>query len=450
MAKTMEWQRLLASQRLGRPRQGPEGAAQKPRTEFSRDYDRVIFSSAFRRLQDKTQVFPLARSDYVRTRLTHSLEAASVGRSLGLLAGAEIRRRDRALKNLITDHDIGAIVATAALAHDIGNPPFGHAGEAAIQDWFDRNPDRVGWKRPFLAAQREDLRKFEGNAFGFRTLCCLQNPDQRGGMQLTWATLGAFTKYPRPSVIRGKGEGVSGKKFGFMYSERGLFEELAAGLGLLPKPGGGWCRHPLAFLSEAADDICYRVMDVEDGFKAGVVSYDQLVELHGPLAVWQENRLAQVPDKYRKAEYLRATSIDRFIREAFEVFRENQDRIIQGRFDEALVSCVPSARSLNAFKDVGKNNVYCMREVVEVEASGFKIIGGLLSAFMDAIEDTFRRRGKRTVRSRTLLQLLPTGGVEFERIDWYNRALHAVDFVAGMTDSYAVHLYERIAGTRLR
>jgi dGTPase len=175
----MDWTRLLSTQRLGQETQGKD--ASPPRTEFSRDYDRLIFSSAFRRLQDKTQVFPLAKSDYVRTRLTHSLEVASVGRSLGMLAAERILRRDSALEGYIVSQDVGTIVATACLAHDIGNPPFGHTGESAIQEWFESSA--ILGRGGINGAERQDLLKFEGNAQGFRTLCTLQQAPQRGGLQ---------------------------------------------------------------------------------------------------------------------------------------------------------------------------------------------------------------------------------------------------------------------------
>ncbi|BCX81295.1 dGTPase [Methylomarinovum caldicuralii] len=443
--KRMDWHRLLSTRRLGKASTAPGG--QPPRTEFARDYDRLIFSSAFRRLQDKTQVFPLAKSDYVRTRLTHSLEVASVGRSLGMLAAEVIRRREPDLRDTVVPQDVGTLVAAACLAHDIGNPPFGHAGEDAIREWFAAWPGL----KTLGAGEREDLLRFEGNAQGFRILTVLQNPGQPGGLQMTCAMLAVMAKYPRASVVDpAQAQGAGGRKFGFFQSEVGLFREVAETVGLPPKPGGGlaWHRHPLAFLLEAADDICYHVIDIEDGFKAGVVDFATLYQLHHPfLEQRHRQRLERLDDPAQRASYCRSVTIDRVIRQAVAVFERRYDEVLTGRFDAPLLDHIDQAAAFAAFKQVAESRVYYARPVVEVKACGFEVIAGLLDAFVHAIEDA--AGGSPSSRSRTLLQLMPRPLADPAGLPLYQRLLLATDFIAGMTDSYAVELYQRIRGIAL-
>lgn len=443
----MDWKKLLSTQRLGSQKQHDREQGD-PRTDFNRDWDRIIFSSAFRRLQDKTQVFPLAKSDYVRTRLTHSLEVASVGRSLGMQAADVILRKQPDLKDSISAHDIGAIVSTACLAHDIGNPPFGHAGESAIQEWFMGNDSAL---EGLSEQERQDLLMFEGNAQGFRSLTRLQYFPQVGGMQLTSAILGTFTKYPRASAVdEPQLKGISGKKFGFMRSEADLFQELADELGLLRKTGSSmaWHRHPLAFLVEAADDTCYHIMDVEDGFKAGVVSFDELRSLYEPWLTPEQLAKAEKYDNLqRRAEYFRALTVGEVIKEAIEVFDANYDGLMSGAFDDELSSLFQRASQFKAFKDLAIKKVYSARPVIEVEACGFEVIGGLLDAFVNAVQ--FKAKGGNIgkVRSRTLLGLLPQRSDD--EISSYEQLLAVTDYVSGMTDSFAVELYQRIRGISL-
>jgi dGTPase len=453
MGDEMEWCKLLSVKRLGRAYE-PAGSEPLPRTEFTRDYDRIIFSSAFRRLQDKTQVFPLAKSDYIRTRLTHSLEVASVGRSLGMMAAETIFARDKDMATSVVAQDIGSVVAVACLAHDIGNPPFGHAGEDAIQEWFE--PGREGAKYTGVLAndsQRLDLQKFEGNAQGFRTVAKLQFPDQTGGMQLTSAVLGAFTKYPRESCVQGEqAQGKSGNKFGFMQAETALFEELADELGLISKPGTGraWHRHPLSFLVEAADDICYHVMDIEDGFRAGVVKFEELRALHMPwLSEKNLRRADALGEDKRRAEYFRAVTVNALIHEMVAAFTDSYDGLMNATFDDELAKRIEHAEAFQRFKSVAKHQVYCAKPVVEVEACGFEVISGLMSAFVGAVENKAQHPEKPASRARTLLSLMPDGGASFDAMSPYDRLIRVTDFVSGMTDSYAVDLYQRIRGISL-
>lgn len=446
----MDWTKLLSTKRLGQVA-ATEANAPTPRTAFTRDYDRIIFSPAFRRLQDKTQVFPLAKNDYVRTRLTHSLEVASVGRSLGILAAECVLRKQPELNGRVEPHDVGTIVATACLAHDIGNPPFGHAGESAIQEWFEATT-ALG-SGGINGAEATDLLEFEGNAQGFRTLCTLQQWPQRGGLQLTCAALGSFTKYPRASVVdEAQREGISANKFGFMQSEAALFEELAEELGLLRKYGSAmaWKRHPLAFLVEAADDICYHVMDIEDGFRSGYVTYEELDALHRPwLSAEQLQRAQSIESRGRRAEYFRAVTVGAMVYEAVQVFEHHYEGLMNGAFDDELSANMPRAREFKMFKSLAKSKVYRARPVLEVEACGFEVIAGLLGSFVDAIDVKARKRPTGKARARTLLALVPGAGGDIEKLSPYERLLLATDFVSGMTDSFAVELYQRIRGISL-
>lgn len=447
----MEWAKLMSSNRLGRLEEAVE--LDGTRSPFQRDFDRILFSSAFRRLQDKTQVFPLAKNDYVRTRLTHSLEVSSVGRSLGVMVGSELLMRHVELRELGLDTShFGTVVAAACLAHDIGNPPFGHAGESAIQDWF-RTPSvdhQYLCGRGLGAGQQEDLKRFEGNAQGFRILTRLQFPSQPGGMQLTAPVLGTFAKYPRLSVVKAPGRsGASGKKFGFLQHDQESFRAVAGVLGLKKKAEGAWCRHPLAFLMEAADDICYRIMDVEDGFRSGHLAFSDALQLfEGVLDSSSLSRLSGIPSDKHKVEYLRAKAIDNAITQVVKVFLDREEKLLDGSFDEDLMSNIPQAAAYKAFKDLAKTKVYCVRPVVEIEASGFKVIAGLLETFMDAIKNISARGEDASSRSKTMVKFL-TEGTCHPGMEAYEQALAATDCVSGMTDSFALTLYQRIHGISL-
>lgn len=441
----MDWEKLLSSTRIGKVGECKE--EKKPRTDYTRDYDRIIFSSAFRRMQDKTQVFPLAKSDYIRTRLTHSLEVASVGRSLGMLAAEIIIENNPALEKKINPHHIGTIVASACLAHDIGNPPFGHAGETAIQEWFKRSDYQKG----LSPAERADFEKFEGNAQGLRILCTLQQSPQRGGMQLTAATLGTFTKYPCASDIDGNQcQGISGKKFGFMQSESETFNEIANELGLIAKSGRklAWHRHPLAFLVEAADDICYRIIDVEDGFKSGKISFEEVHDLHRPFIKDEDfKETNNLIDKKQRVECFRTHSIDKILRSAIDVFKKNYDGLMSGKFDKDLIENIDNADNFKKFSEICKEKIYVSRSVLEIEACGYEVIGGLLDIFTSAIEA--KANGNIKGQDKVIYHLLPDAPTDISKYSPYERMLLATDFISGMTDSFAVELYQKIKGIKL-
>ena len=448
----MEWERLICAKRLGRLDAPAEESG--PRSPFQRDYDRILFSSAFRRLQDKTQVFPLAKSDYVRTRLTHSLEVSSVGRSLGVMVGDAIVKSSPELrKRGVTAGDFGTIVATACLAHDIGNPPFGHAGESAIQDWFTRPGKGLEYvERNGLQKQpKTDFQKFEGNAQGFRVLTRLQFPSQKGGMQLTCAVLGAYMKYPRASHIEGElADGISGKKFGFIEEDQENFEKLASELGLVQNGTmPAWHRHPLAFLVEAADDICYRIMDVEDGFRTGHLAYSEIESLFEDVLDGESmSRLKDMSSEKHKVEYLRAKAINVAINEVVDVFMANQSGLLSATYDKELLEDIPLASGFKAFKTLAKKKVYNVRPVVEIEACGFRVIGGLLECFLDAVDDAASKGEAMTSRSRTVIGLMPEGSWKVG-MDFAERIAAVTDTVSGMTDSYALTMYQRLYGISL-
>ncbi len=442
MGKRKIWEKLLSSERLGAGK--APGTAE--RTAFQQDYDRIVFTSAFRRMKDKTQVFPLSKSDYVRTRLTHSLEASCVGRSLGAVVGREIIAR-HGLQH-VESGDFGAIVAAACLAHDIGNPPFGHAGEDAIREWF-RTSGLLD-RHPFTPAQRADFERYEGNAQGFRIVTRLQSP-ANPGLQLTSAVLATFTKYPRPSHLAAELDGKSGKKFGFFQHDAEAFQRVARSTGLIERiPNTAWRRHPLAFLVEVADDTCYLIVDLEDAAKLGFVPYKDAECLLADLAgnTVSGRRLERLHDPKERLEYLRAKAIGCLLESAAAVFLENEEAILSGAFDDELLGQSPIAVPLQAILKLAKETIYNARPALEIETAGFEVLGALLGLFTDAVEAR-AGHGRFTTRERMLLKLLPAqflGHGGEPQADPYLRLLQVADFVAGMTDSYAVDMYRKLKG----
>jgi dGTPase len=450
---SMNWPQLLSRKRLGSSEQPADSAT---RTDFQRDHDRIVFSSAFRRMQDKTQIFPLSKIDYVRTRLTHSLESSSVGRSLGTLVGEQIIARHR-----LSGHeasDFGDICAAACLAHDIGNPPFGHSGEDAIRHWAataEYGKQRVA---VLQRSQREDFLNFEGNAQGFRVITRLQNRDNPGGLQLTCATLAAFTKYPRESCIgNGRFDGVSAKKPGFTAEDHANFTEVADAVGLIRRDPvlAVWHRHPLAFLVEAADDICYRVIDIEDGFRLGHLSFQEAMDLFCdvlPSSSKQVKRLSRITGQKEKIEFLRAKVISQVISEVLTCFLDHETEILEGRFDEPLMSQIPHRQEMNRLIEVATEKIYIAPEVVEIETAGFQVISELLERFIAIIDDLAEHGTAATPRSKMMIRLIPEQflGPGYQPAkDDYTRLLRLTDFVSGMTDSYAVSLYKKVTGISL-
>lgn len=445
----MNWPRLLCDRRTG---QGP-GSRAEQRSRFEQDYDRIIFSHPFRMLQDKTQVFPLPKHDFVHTRLTHSLEVASVGRSLGRLAGEEIiKKRPEIHEAGFSPTDFGAIVSAAALMHDMGNPPFGHAGESAISSFFANNECSSLIRSGVSDAQWADLTNFEGNAQGFR----LANKQNSQGLRLTYATLGAFTKYPRPSLVRHVDKKrKSQKKYGFLQHDKNAFATMADEMGLIPLPNADentWCRHPLAFMVEAADDICYNIVDLEDGTNLGLVSLEEtkslLAEIIGP--AFSEDKYRRIASKKEKVSVLRAMAIQTLINQCVDKFVMEEDALLSGTFDGALTNHIPATGTLEKIQDLSIKKIYKSDPVMRREVAGFEVLHGLLETFVPAVLGALADE-KTSWYHNSLTKLLPADLYEeMSGCDSvYEAMLVLLDFISGMTDSFALSLYRNIKGIAL-
>ena len=449
------WLALLSDARLGaRPRrQIPPKSGGQARNSFQRDFDRIVFSTAFRRLHDKTQVFPLPENDLVHSRLTHSLEVSCVGRSLGTMVGQSICARSPHLSEYGVDaRSWGDIVAAACVAHDIGNPPFGHAGEDAIASWFRDHPELSAG---LSDRQRADLKNFEGNAQGFRILTRLQIPENPG-LQLTMATLAAFTKYPRTAGKRPLDSDVAVKKHGVFDAELGFLEQVTEAVGLKersPIRAGesqtylrNWPRHPLAFLMEAADDICYSILDIEDGFRLNHVRFDEVeAHLHEVAKVDQtyQRRSPQTRTEQKETiAYLRAKAINQLAKEVCTSFLKREEALLSGTVTEPLSNTIPSSSALEAITRCTRDTCYDTREVVEAELSGYKVLSELLEAFVPAVLSTTPTRQQRKIMS-LLSDPIPPKSSPYERL------LRVTDFLSGMTDRYAVATYRRLYGITL-
>ncbi|HEY9046015.1 MAG TPA: deoxyguanosinetriphosphate triphosphohydrolase [Ohtaekwangia sp.] len=439
----MNWQSLLSSQRTGSKPTSSEAS----RSAFEQDYDRIIFSHPFRRLQDKTQVHPLPEHDFVHTRLTHSLEVSSVGRSLGRKAGEVIVQRHPELKDKFSLFDFGAIVAAASLAHDLGNPPFGHAGEDALSDFFLENPYGKSFKEKVTDAEWNDLLKFEGNAQGFRII----NSNQYG-LKLTLATLGAFTKYPCPAYFPARDKSKkSQKKFGFFQSEKEIFSTAAAQLELSSAGEDAWVRHPLTFLVEAADDICYSIIDLEDGCRMGLVNYNDTVELLANILQesFKRDKLNSIGGQNERIGVLRAMTINKLVEECTEVFLAYEKHIMDGSFDKALADHCKSKEALEKISEISVDKIYRARHVVEIEASGHEVLPGLLQEFVTAGEHIMRRSSSRKYKNLALLLPVEMRTEIEQDVTTYEMLRIVLDFVSGLTDRHALSLYRRIKGIAL-
>jgi dGTPase len=443
----MDWKQLLSAQRLGK---SEVTEIVRGRSPFQQDFDRISFSSAFRRLQDKAQVFPLAETDYVRTRLTHSMEVACVGRSLGTGAGVYIC--DNYDLGKIQPSDIGAIVAAACLAHDIGNPPMGHSGEETIRDWFRHSAIGKSMAEKMNVKERADIENYEGNAQGFRILAKLQMPDNYGGMQLTSATLAAFAKYPVEAVNIKKLSTIGDKKFNFFQDDRELFTQVAANAGLRKLPGQdyAWSRHPLVFLVEAADDISYHIVDFEDGHKLGIISYEEIEKLFMNVINKPElkKNIDVLSDPVLKVEFMRAKAIGTLIGQVIDTFIENHDQILAGELNQPLVELIPSRDALKIIQERSVADIYTYQRAVEIEAAGFELTEGLLNTFAAAINDCAENENP-SYRSRKMIRLIPEKYHSTGNDSTYIRLLKLLDFISSMTDSYAVALYKKIKGISL-
>ena len=440
----MTWEQLLSLKRQGDTSKRLRIEQDDTRLGFEVDYDRIIFSSAFRSLQDKTQVIPLSKTDFVHTRLTHSLEVSVVGRSIGRLVGKKIIEKYPHLKEIHGYHmnDFGAIVAAAALAHDIGNPPFGHSGEKAIGEYFSIGKGQQ-YKDQLSPKQWQDLIDFEGNANGFSVLTS-SRPGIEGSLRLSYATLGAFTKYPKESLPKKPTKNIADKKYGFFQSDKDFFKEVAEELGMISNKTGediGYERHPLAFLVEAADDICYTIIDFEDGINLGLVSEDFALEYLIKLVkdTIDTAKYQTLTTKEDRISYLRALAIGNLINDAVRVFIENEEVILKGEFHFALTDKSKYKAQMDDIIKLSVKNIYQSREVIEKELSGYQIINILLDKFITAYNNN--HEGKATNYDKLLLKILPEKHpLEKENLD--DRLLHICHFISMLTDGKAVQLHK--------
>ena len=456
----MDWLRLLCQKRFRGPLQEPreDDAPDKFRSAFSKDADRIIYSSAFRRLQDKTQVHPFPETDYIRTRLTHSLEASSVGRSLGIAVGDYVlnKHKDVFASAQINPAHFGVIVETACLAHDLGNPPFGHAGEDAIRHWFRKGPgaDLLTTSAQLTDEEQFDLQYFEGNAQGFRVLTRLQGWREEGGLQLSCATLGAFMKYPMGSIVVKSGEETRKprEKFGYFKQDREAFATIAKAVGLLEHltEQGRWSRHPLALLVEAADDICYLVVDIEDAYKAKKITFKQAEDFLKQIAEGRLTRYHVLRTNDDKVAYLRAKAIGVLVEEVVRAFWENDEEILRGEFGGNLNDCIKSSKSLKDIRSFCREKLFTDPQKLEAEAAGYEVISGLLKIYSETLEEWERTGGQvanMTPRYQRTVRLLPNyDELPSTRYQWL---LRVTDYVSGMTDGYAVKLYRKLKGITL-
>lgn len=440
----MEWNTLLSAKRWGKEAQyTPQPDTY--RSDFQRDYDRLIFSSPFRRLQNKTQVFPLPGSIFVHNRLTHSLEVASVGRSLGTLFYLEKRRSnpdiDRQIPLL---REAGNIVAGACLAHDLGNPAFGHSGEDAISHFFTHGPGAV-YKKDVSGSEWTDLRYFEGNANALRILTHEFAGKGEGSYSLTYATLSSIVKYPCASIAGHNKKWLRQKKYGFFQSEQDTYCKIAKDLGIMSVETDPpvFVRHPLVYLVEAADDICYNIIDLEDAHRLKILSYPEVEELlMGVCGEPQlKKRLSGMEDKDAKVSLLRAKAINRLTGACASVFIDEEDSILRGDFNKSLIQTIPGSlgSAMKAIEEISVDRIYNDPSVVQIEVAGFKVMGGLLEEFIPAVLDA------RSSFDKKIIQLIPRQFIS-DKPDTYSKIQTVLDFVSGMTDLYAVELFRKIKG----
>jgi dGTPase len=423
------------------------------RTDFQRDFDRIIFSAAFRRLQNKTQVFPLPGSVFVHNRLTHSLEVSSVGRSLGSIIGEFIS--ETYAPELTEDskafylHNLGNVLAAACLCHDVGNPAFGHSGEDAIASYFERNENDL--KPKFSEKEWADLVNFEGNANAIRVLAHQQQGKDEGGIQLTLTTLASIAKYPCEAIARQKGI-IHRKKFGFFQNEKEIFLEIAEKTNLISESNEPhiFKRHPFVWLVEAADDICYNIIDMEDAHRLGIVStadcenlFLELIKSENQDTKRVEQKLTSISNDNERISYLRAKVINALINKSIETYKENFDTILHGNLDKALLDIYKSNnKTLQDIESFSIEKIYNHKAVVEIENAGYNVMYELLDHFIPSV---LKPKDERKSYDKMALKLLPNQFL-YEDGTEYQKVLGVIDFVSGMTDNYATDLYRKIKG----
>lgn len=456
----MQWAKLYSAKRSGDARDKVENP-DRLRTSFLRDYDRIIFSSAFRRLQNKTQVFPLPGPVFVHNRLTHSLEVASVGRSLGREVGVKIAEKYGDAGPGFQEfyrYELATVISAACLSHDIGNPPFGHSGEDAIRAYFsDLEGEQLKILEHNLSAnQLQDFRKFEGNSNAFRILTHNFNEPVSGGYNLTHTTLASIVKYPCTSIegFNKRAGLISCKKSGFFDSEKTTYETIAENFGLLKQHGFEhvYARHPYVYLTEAADDICYRIIDLEDAHRLGITSLEKIEELFLPFFKEESGynnyetvtrKLGEINDPNQKVQYIRAIWIGLMVNKLTALFMEKEEALLSGSLQDSLMDLLPAnyLDLLEAVNQYSYKHVYNYKPVVQIEIAGFHIIGALLKEFNGAVLQPHK------AKSGKLLQLISQQfpirkGPEY----LYDNLQSVVDYISGMTDLYAIDLYRKMTG----
>ena len=442
----MEWKQLISNKRFGQEHKHAE--RHDDRSEFKRDYDRLIFSSAFRRLQNKTQVFPLPGSIFVHNRLTHSLEVASVGMSIGNDISRRVIQKRPELKDTLVE-EIGTIVSAACLAHDLGNPPFGHSGEKAIQTFFSEGP---GQKIKSMVSSEfwDDITHFEGNANAFRILTHRFKGRRQGGFVMTYSMLASIVKYPFASSLAG-----NHGKFGFFASEADSYRKIADELGIFCKSAPGdslkYARHPLVYMVEAADDICYEIMDIEDSHKLKILSFAETEHL---LLSFFDEEIQQkirqriideeLTDENEKVVYMRASVIGKLENECVAAFLAHEEEILAGTFEGSLIDHI-SERQKKAYKECEKisfSKIYQSKPVLDIELSGYQIMATLMEVFIEAAVNPSRFYSKQLLR-----RVSSQYDIENENLE--ERIMAVIDYISGMTDIYALDIYQKINGISL-
>lgn len=443
----MNWEQLLSLKRFGDTNKRIRKEQDETRLGFEVDYDRVIFSSEFRSLQDKTQVIPLSETDFVHTRLTHSLEVSVVGRSLGRLVGKKLLEKHPHLQNThgYQANDFGAIVAAAALAHDIGNPPFGHSGEKAIGEFF-KTGEGLQYKNQLTEKEYQDLCDFEGNANGFKILTETR-AGRIGGLRLCYATLGTFTKYPKESLPKKPTNHIADKKYGFFQSEKESYVDIANELGLLKRSDKhiSYARHPLAFLVEAADDICYTIIDFEDGINLGLIQEEFALEYLSKIIrsnIRPENYYA-LSAKEDRIGYLRALAIGNLINEAVDIFMQHENAILSGDFDCALLDKSKYDAQIKDIIKISVENIYQSTEVVDKEIAGYGVINTLLNTYTKAVNNCYNNTASNY--DKLILKGLPKT-IKTGADCLYTRLSSVCYYVSLLSDSKAILNYKKIKG----
>lgn len=441
----MSWERLLSAKRFGLERY--HDAHQHTRTDFQRDYDRLVFSSPFRRLQNKTQVFPLPGSVFVHNRLTHSLEVSCVGRSLGNNISATLAEKYKNEAWVDKFNGVGAIVAAACLAHDLGNPPFGHSGERAIATYFSEGNGQYLREQLQLSDDEwKDLTHFEGNANAFRLLTHRFEGRREGGFVMTYSTLASIVKYPYESTLAGK-KG----KLGFFTSERDDFVRIADELGMLriPDTGVRYCRHPLVYLVEAADDICYQIMDIEDAHKLRILTTEQVKSLL--LEFFEGERRDKIMDTLRlvsdvneQVAYLRSCVIGKLVDECSRIFVSLEEELLRGKLKGCLIEQISDVprQAYRHCSEIAYKHIYKASDVLDIELAGNRIITILLDKLIDAVLYPEKNY------SQLLLNKVPSQ-YEMRSPEIFTRIQAVIDYISGMTDVYALDLYRKINGMSL-